>query len=206
MGKFSEANYEENTYNGKINLSIELYYVKNQNRISNKRKHYLQIARCSPGSKLTRLSRRIDKEYFGLPEAIYSTTILQFPLKLNITLSFIIVNIKHSKKNTGLCKKNSCKNGGCCAVLSETHFQCLCAHGFKGTLCEEAVSTLEEIAITLSNSYVTTVIAICSLVAAAFLYLSGKAVRRHRKRRRARYSKQLKAPEVPKTLSTETNL
>ncbi|KRY26008.1 hypothetical protein T03_16354, partial [Trichinella britovi] len=68
MGKFSEANYEENTYNGKINLSIELYYVKNQNRISNKRKHYLQIARCSPGSKLTRLSRRIDKEYFGLPE------------------------------------------------------------------------------------------------------------------------------------------
>ncbi|KRY13848.1 hypothetical protein T12_570 [Trichinella patagoniensis] len=113
--------------------------------------------------------------------------------------------------NTGLCKKNSCKNGGCCAVLSETHFQCLCAHGFKGTLCEEAVSTLEEIAITLSNSYVTTVIAICSLVAVAFLYLSGKAVRRHRikyynKRRRARYSKQLKAPKEPKTLSTETNL
>ncbi|KRX65012.1 Pikachurin [Trichinella sp. T9] len=108
--------------------------------------------------------------------------------------------------NTGLCKKNSCKNGGCCAVLSETHFQCLCARGFKGTSCEEAVSTLEEIAITLSNSYVTTVIAICSLVAAAFLYLSGKAVRRHRKRRRARYSRQLKAPKEPKTLSTETNL
>ncbi|KRX15473.1 hypothetical protein T07_11272 [Trichinella nelsoni] len=82
--------------------------------------------------------------------------------------------------NTGLCKKNSCKNGGCCAVLSETHFRCLCAHGFKGTLCEEAVSTFEEIAITLSNSYVTMVIAICSLVAVAFLYLSGKAVRRHR--------------------------
>ncbi|KRX32535.1 hypothetical protein T05_5932 [Trichinella murrelli] len=50
------------------------------------------------------------------------------------------------------------------------------------------------------------VIAICSLVAVAFLYLSGKAVRRHRKRRRARYSKQLKAPKEPKTLSTETNL
>ncbi|KAL1242623.1 Neurogenic locus notch [Trichinella spiralis] len=113
---------------------------------------------------------------------------------------------KFCESHTGLCKKNSCKNGGCCAVLSETHFQCLCAHGFKGTLCEEAVSTLEEIAITLSNSYVTMVIAICSLVAVAFLYLSGKAVRRHRKRRRARYSKQLKAPTEPKTLSTETNL
>ncbi|KRX65074.1 Cadherin EGF LAG seven-pass G-type receptor 3 [Trichinella sp. T9] len=110
------------------------------------------------------------------------------------------------EKNTGLCKKNTCKNGGCCAVLSETHFQCLCARGFKGTLCEEAVSTLEEIALTLSNYYITMVIAICSLVAVAFLYLSGKAVRRHRKRRRARYSKQLKAPKEPKTLSTETNL
>ncbi|KRX84792.1 Cadherin EGF LAG seven-pass G-type receptor 3 [Trichinella sp. T6] len=113
---------------------------------------------------------------------------------------------KFCESHTGLCKKNTCKNGGCCAVLSETHFQCLCARGFKGTLCEEAVSTLEEIALTLSNYYITMVIAICSLVAVAFLYLSGKAVRRHRKRRRARYSKQLKAPEVPKTLSTETNL
>ncbi|KRY07622.1 Delta-like protein 4 [Trichinella patagoniensis] len=113
---------------------------------------------------------------------------------------------KFCESHTGLCKKNTCKNGGCCAVLSETHFQCLCARGFKGTLCEEAVSTLEEIAITLSNYYITMVIAICSLVAVTFLYLSGKAVRRHRKRRRARYSKQLKAPKEPKTLSTETNL
>ncbi|KRX15461.1 Fibropellin-3 [Trichinella nelsoni] len=108
--------------------------------------------------------------------------------------------------HTGLCKKNSCKNGGCCAVLSETHFRCLCARGFKGTLCEEAFSTLEEIALTLSNYYITMIIAICSLVAVAFLYLSGKAVRRHRKRRRARYSRQLQAAKEPKTLSTETNL
>ncbi|KRY99598.1 Basement membrane-specific heparan sulfate proteoglycan core protein [Trichinella zimbabwensis] len=108
--------------------------------------------------------------------------------------------------NTGLCKKDTCKNGGCCAALSETHFQCLCADGFKGTLCEEVVSRFEEIVTTLSNSYITVVIAICSLLAVAFLCISGKAVHRRRKRRRGRRSRKLKTPKKPKTLSTETNL
>ncbi|KRX84862.1 Protocadherin Fat 3, partial [Trichinella sp. T6] len=98
-----------------------------------------------------------------------------------------------------------CLNGGNCSLVDGKHI-CVCSPVYTGKFCESPVSTLEEIAITLSNSYVTTVISICSLVAVAFLYLSGKAVRRHRKRRRARYSRQLKAPKEPKTLSTETNL
>ncbi|KRY55931.1 Pikachurin [Trichinella britovi] len=153
---------------------------------------------------------RMEKNALNVIMEKYATVLVQ-TLSGQSGLQKVQLVVHTQENDTGLCKKNSCKNGGCCAVLSETHFQCLCARGFKGTSCEEAVSTLEEIAITLSNSYVTTVIAICSLVAAAFLYLSGKAVRRHRikyyiKRRRARYSRQLKAPKEPKTLSTETNL
>ncbi|KAL1229222.1 Protocadherin Fat [Trichinella pseudospiralis] len=110
------------------------------------------------------------------------------------------------ENDTGLCKKDTCKNGGCCAALSETHFQCLCADGFKGTLCEGVVSRFEEIVTTLSNSYITIAIAICSLLAVAFLCISGQVVRRRRKRRRGRHSRKRREPKKPKTLSTETNL
>ncbi|KRZ04004.1 Neurogenic locus notch -like protein 3 [Trichinella pseudospiralis] len=113
---------------------------------------------------------------------------------------------KFCESHTGLCKKNTCKNGGCCAALSETHFQCLCADGFKGTLCEGVVSRFEEIVTTLSNSYITIAIAICSLLAVAFLCISGQVVRRRRKRRRGRHSRKRREPKKPKTLSTETNL
>ncbi|OUC45251.1 putative EGF-like domain protein, partial [Trichinella nativa] len=49
---------------------------------------------------------------------------------------------KFCEFNTGICKADTCKNGGTCVVFSPTRYTCKCEKYFKGAFCEQSKLTL----------------------------------------------------------------